>query len=116
MEVIAAADKAAFSGSAEQGVERANGLIALSGLRGHEARARGRASVINPSGRFETYSRAVFDDGWNSFEDLPPFKTEVQTEHARTIITKNTSPDISFDRSINPYRGCEHGCVYCFAR
>ncbi|TIU61979.1 MAG: PA0069 family radical SAM protein, partial [Mesorhizobium sp.] len=58
----------------------------------------------------------VFDDGWNSLEELPPFKTEVQVEKPRTIITRNESPDISFDRSINPYRGCEHGCVYCFAR
>jgi DNA repair photolyase len=116
MDVIAAADKAAFSGTAESGVERANGMIGRAGLRGHENRARGRASAINPSGRFEPLTRSVFDDGWNSFEDLPPFKTEVQTEHSRTIITRNTSPDISFDRSINPYRGCEHGCVYCFAR
>ncbi|TIQ52941.1 MAG: radical SAM protein, partial [Mesorhizobium sp.] len=71
---------------------------------------------INPSGRFEPVSRHVFDDGWNSLEELPPFKTEVQVEKPRTIITRNESPDISFDRSINPYRGCEHGCVYCFAR
>ena len=116
MDVIAAADRTAFSGSAEQGTDNANRLIARSGLREHEHRTRGRASAVNPSGRFEPLSRNVFDDGWNSFEDLPPFKTEVQTEHARTIITRNTSPDISFDRSINPYRGCEHGCVYCFAR
>jgi DNA repair photolyase len=61
-------------------------------------------------------SRHVFDDGWNSLEELPPFRTEVQVERPRTIITRNESPDISFDRSINPYRGCEHGCVYCFAR
>ena len=116
MDVIAQADRMAFSGSAEQGVDRANALISQSGLRGHEHRARGRASAFNPSGRYEALSRTVFDDGWNSFEDLPPFKTEVQTEHARKIITRNDSPDISFDRSINPYRGCEHGCVYCFAR
>lgn len=116
MDVIDAADKAAFGSPADSGTEHANVLISQSGLRGHEHRARGRASAINPSGRYETLSRSVFDDGWNSFEDLPPFKTEVQVEHARTIITRNTSPDISFDRSINPYRGCEHGCVYCFAR
>lgn len=61
-------------------------------------------------------SRHVFDDGWNSLEELPPFKTQVQVEKPRTIITRNDSPDIGFDRSINPYRGCEHGCVYCFAR
>ena len=116
MDVIAEADRMAFAGSAEQATDRANTLIARSGLRGHEHRARGRASAVNPSGRFEPLARSVFDDGWSSFEDLPPFKTEVQTEQARRIITKNTSPDISFDRSINPYRGCEHGCVYCFAR
>src|SRR6202022_1896009 len=54
--------------------------------------------------------------GWQSIEDLPPFKTEVAIDTARKVITRNTSPDIPFDRSINPYRGCEHGCVYCFAR
>jgi DNA repair photolyase len=61
-------------------------------------------------------ARIAFDDGWQALEELPPFKTEVQAEAARKIITRNESPDISFDRSINPYRGCEHGCVYCFAR
>ena len=73
-----------------------------------------RASTL--TGRFEPTTRHIFDDGWNTLEDLPPFKTEVQTEKPRTIITRNDSPDISFERSINPYRGCEHGCVYCFAR
>ncbi|CAM5763557.1 radical SAM protein [Labrys miyagiensis] len=77
---------------------------------------RGRGAVSNASGRFEGLSRFLEDDGWNSMEDLPPFRTEVQDEQARKIITFNDSPDISFDRSINPYRGCEHGCVYCFAR
>jgi DNA repair photolyase len=71
---------------------------------------------MNPSGRFEAFSRTDIDDGWQTIDDLPPFKTEIAVERARTIITKNTSPDISFDKSINPYRGCEHGCVYCFAR
>src|SRR6058998_3783645 len=61
-------------------------------------------------------SRVAFDDGWQSFEELPPFKTAVTLDSTRKIITRNDSPDISFDRSINPYRGCEHGCVYCFAR
>jgi DNA repair photolyase len=79
-------------------------------------RRRGRGATINPSGRFEPISRHVFDDGWQTIDELPPFKTEVQVEKPRTIITRNESPDISFDRSINPYRGCEHGCVYCFAR
>ncbi len=113
MEQIARADIAAFgTGRAEM----ANAMIEQSGIRVRPERSRGRAAGINPSGRFEPTSRDVFDDGWNSFEDLPPFKTDVQVEKPRTIITRNESPDISFDRSINPYRGCEHGCVYCFAR
>ena len=94
----------------------ANAMIEQSGIRIHPERARGRSAGINPSGRYEPIARVVFDDGWNSLEELPPFKTEVQVEKPRTIITRNESPDISFDRSVNPYRGCEHGCVYCFAR
>jgi DNA repair photolyase len=58
----------------------------------------------------------AFDDGWQTLEDMPPFRTEVQVEKPRSVITRNESPDIPFDRSINPYRGCEHGCIYCFAR
>ncbi|TYC62418.1 PA0069 family radical SAM protein [Rhodobacterales bacterium] len=81
-----------------------------------EDRRRGRGAALNRSGRYEPLSRESFDDGWESLEDLPPLKTQVQEERARTIITRNDSPDISFDRSINPYRGCEHGCIYCFAR
>lgn len=80
------------------------------------SRRRGRAAGINPSGRFELQTHHVFDDGWDNLETLEPFKTEVQVERSRSIITRNSSPDIPFDRSINPYRGCEHGCVYCFAR
>lgn len=86
------------------------------GLEIHHGRRRGRTAATNATGRFEPLARQPFDDGWNSLEDLAPFKTEVQDEAARTIITRNDSPDISFDRSINPYRGCEHGCSYCFAR
>jgi DNA repair photolyase len=78
--------------------------------------ARGRGAKINMSGRFEAFSRSLFDDGWQGLEDLPPFKTQVFEENPKTIITRNESPDISFDRSINPYRGCEHGCSYCYAR
>lgn len=77
---------------------------------------RGRGARSNNTGRFEAESREDFDDGWEGLGDLDVFKTEVQEETARTIITRNDSPDISFDRSINAYRGCEHGCVYCYAR
>ncbi len=58
----------------------------------------------------------MIDDGWDIEEDLPPLRTDVSLERPRTVITRNTSPDVPFDRSINPYRGCEHGCIYCFAR
>jgi DNA repair photolyase len=79
-------------------------------------RRRGRGALSNAAGRYEPLARIAFDDGWRTLEDLPPFATTVTEERARKIITRNESPDISFDRSINPYRGCEHGCVYCFAR
>lgn len=113
MEPIARADVAAFRNG---GTLLANVLIEHSGIRIDAERRRGRGAGVNPSGRFEPVSRHAFDDGWETIEELPPFKTEVQVEKPRTIITRNESPDISFDRSINPYRGCEHGCVYCFAR
>jgi len=79
-------------------------------------RRRGRGAQSNASGRFEAEARVAFDDGWQSLEDLPPFKTTVTLDTSRKVIARNDSPDIGFDRSINPYRGCEHGCVYCFAR
>jgi DNA repair photolyase len=79
-------------------------------------RRRGRGTASNVSGRYEPLARVAFDDGWQGLEQLPPFKTMVTVDSTRKIITHNDSPDISFDRSINPYRGCEHGCVYCFAR
>jgi DNA repair photolyase len=113
MEQIVRADIAALGAGR---AEMANAMVEQSGVRVPPDRNRGRAAGINPSGRFEPVTRHVFDDGWNSIDELPPFKTEVQVEKPRTIITRNQSPDISFDRSINPYRGCEHGCVYCFAR
>jgi DNA repair photolyase len=81
-----------------------------------EDRRRGRGARSNHTGRFENQLREEADDGWEGLGQLATFKTEVHEEVARTIITRNESPDISFDRSINPYRGCEHGCVYCFAR
>src|SRR5690349_19639577 len=77
---------------------------------------RGRGAQSNASGRYEAEARVAFDDGWQSLDELPPFKTTVALDTARKIITRNDSPDIGFDRSINPYRGFEHGCVYCFAR
>ena len=79
-------------------------------------RRRGRGALSNAAGRFEPQAREAFDDGWQSLDDLPPFRTSVTVEKPRTIINRNDSPDVGFDRSINPYRGCEHGCVYCFAR
>ncbi len=82
---------------------------------------RGRGALSNHVGRYEKQTRVVMDDGWDDGwrdEDgtPPPLRTEVIADATRTIITRNKSPDISFDRSINPYRGCEHGCIYCFAR
>src|SRR6202790_1394948 len=79
-------------------------------------RLRGRGATSNDSRRFEAEARVPFDDGWQSLDDLPPFKTTVGIDTSRKVIARNESPDIGFDRSINPYRGCEHGCVYCFAR
>ncbi len=79
-------------------------------------RRRGRGTTSNASGRYEPLARIAFDDGWQGLDELPPFKTDISINSTRKIIARNDSPDISFDRSINPYRGCEHGCVYCFAR
>ena len=79
-------------------------------------RRRGRGALTNRSGRFEREGREDADDGWGALESLEAFRTNIHIEKPRTIITKNESPDIAFDRSINPYRGCEHGCVYCYAR
>ncbi|MCO4318522.1 PA0069 family radical SAM protein [Phyllobacterium sp. 21LDTY02-6] len=113
MDIVVQADKAAFGDGRAQ---HANALLDETGMRVDSERRRGRGAGINPTGRYESETRHVYDDGWETIEDLPPFKTDVQVEKPRTIITRNDSPDISFDRSINPYRGCEHGCIYCFAR
>lgn len=80
---------------------------------------KGRGAVSNLTGRFEANQRESFDDGWHlagDEDDLPPVKTILTADASRTILARNDSPDIPFDRSINPYRGCEHGCIYCFAR
>jgi DNA repair photolyase len=77
---------------------------------------RGRGARSNQTGRFEQERRESFDDGWSQEGEARPLRTEVRTEPARSIIATNDSPDISFDQSINPYRGCEHGCSYCYAR
>ncbi len=83
----------------------------------HPSGVKGRGTLSNVSGRFESTHRVLTDDGWGALDDEPPaLKTTVGIDATRTIIARNESPDISFDRSINPYRGCEHGCVYCFAR
>src|SRR5271166_4292795 len=78
---------------------------------------KGRGAASNASGRFEAEQRVAFDDGWGTADDEPtPLTTTLSIDSTRTIIARNDSPDIGFDRSINPYRGCEHGCIYCYAR
>ena len=83
-------------------------------------RRRGRGAALNPPGRFERLQAAPADDGWghpdSTEDDLPPLRTMVAFDSSRTVLTRNTSPDLPFDRSVNPYRGCEHGCTYCYAR
>jgi DNA repair photolyase len=79
--------------------------------------SRGRASRSNATGRFEAFIHDAFDDGWAADDPRPERTgTTLTPEKAKVILTRNDSPDIGFDRSINPYRGCEHGCIYCFAR
>jgi DNA repair photolyase len=90
----------------------------LDGTHGaHPDARRGRGAVGNPSGRYEPLHREQIDDGWDNVDaPPPPLRTTILKDTSRTIIARNASPDIPFDRSINPYRGCEHGCIYCFAR
>ncbi|HXE65539.1 MAG TPA: PA0069 family radical SAM protein [Rhodanobacteraceae bacterium] len=83
------------------------------------ARIKGRGAASNPEGRFEHVRHQAEDDGWQSAlldEAAPRPRTEVTEERARSVITRNDSPDIAFEQAMNPYRGCEHGCIYCFAR
>ena len=78
---------------------------------------KGRGAASNPSGRYERHRHEAFDDGWGTIDEAQaPLRTEVRPDNSRTVITRNDSPDLGFDRSINVYRGCEHGCVYCYAR
>jgi DNA repair photolyase len=78
---------------------------------------KGRGAISNRSGRYERESRLATDDGWPGDDaELAPLRTTITADRSRSVIARNTSPDVPFDRSINPYRGCEHGCVYCFAR
>lgn len=79
-------------------------------------RVRGRGSADQTVGRFERYQRVAVNDGWQGDVDDTTVRTQVRIEKPRKIITKNKSPDLNFDQSVNPYRGCEHGCIYCFAR
>jgi DNA repair photolyase len=88
----------------------------MSGIDRHHVRT-GRGAASNPAGRFEVTQAMAVDDGWGILDELPPaVPTVVQPEVARTIVSRNRSPDVPFSQSINPYRGCEHGCVYCYAR
>ena len=80
---------------------------------------KGRGAASNPEGRFESIRHQAEDDGWQSAlldEDAPRPRTEVSEERAKSVISRNDSPDIAFEQALNPYRGCEHGCIYCFAR
>ena len=89
------------------------------------AARKGRGAIGNPDGRFERHHRVAIDDGWerqgiddatSDDGDPPPLATTVSLDKTRTIIARNDSPDVPFEQSINPYRGCEHGCIYCYAR
>ncbi len=80
----------------------------------------GRGATVNPAVRFDRLHGEAFDDGWGTLEEafaeLPPLPTTLIKDGSRSVISWNTSPDLGFDRAVNPYRGCEHGCIYCYAR
>ncbi len=78
---------------------------------------KGRGAASNVDGRYESHKHEAEDDGWGALDgEVAPVHTTVAIDRARTVITRNDSPDIPFEQSINPYRGCEHGCIYCYAR
>ncbi len=81
-----------------------------------EPEHKGRGALSNVSSRYDDEKKIRTTDGWDIEDELPPLRTTLTRDATRTILARNTSPDVPFDRSINPYRGCEHGCIYCFAR
>lgn len=84
---------------------------------GHDGPRRGRGSTFRPDPRYDPTEREAFDDGWGTAdESAPALRTSVTEEHVRSLINRNRSPDLPFNLSVNPFRGCEHGCVYCYAR
>ena len=118
--LFAAAEKAP-NALAESAAQASENLVSFrhavhNGVMTAPLSRKGRGAATNPTGRFEAYRVEAVDDGWDS-DDVPPSpRTTLTPDAARCIIARNDSPDVPFDRSINPYRGCEHGCIYCFAR
>jgi len=98
------------------GLDYSKNADSIDNLLVREAR-KGRGAASNRAGRYERHAGEACDDGWGNLEEpLEKLQTIVQADHSRTVITRNASPDLGFDRSINAYRGCEHGCAYCYAR
>ncbi|MEM6307167.1 MAG: PA0069 family radical SAM protein [Pseudomonadota bacterium] len=91
-------------------------MIRVTPISPHARTPKGRGTPLNETGRYERHTRSFVSDGWDTVDEQGILRTQVQIDRPRKIITRNTSPDLPFDRSINPYRGCEHGCIYCFAR